>query len=408
MLDHVLRTLSSDTLLACLIPTLLFFSSLYFYGIPSLSELRQNVAEIVTGRRRTTFGHFSVERAALSYQQYAKLSRNELATMRASYAKLGRAHKRVGYDLGYTAKLNRLQEATAVNAKVSEGIVQLAQEQFSDRLSYLDWQGAGTHGDLPRVRESLKHFMRDWSEEGREERANIFGPILDVLNEVTAPGRRGMRVLVPGSGLGRLAWEISNAGFAVTANELSFFMNLAFRFLLSEKTTQRVNQHTLQPYASWFSHQRTIDALFRSVNFPDALPRLSRNLELAECDFLTLRPPSPLQAGDLVGYDFVVTLFFIDTSLNIIETLEHIHGLLKPGGSWINLGPLLWTGGGQASLELSLEELLRLADIVGFDIAADADGPRRRRMIECEYTADRAAMMRWLYQAEFWVATKVR
>ena len=112
MLNHVLDALVSDAFLACLIPALLFASSLYFSGIPSLAELRRNVAEVITGRRgRTALGHFSVERAALSYQQYAQLSLSELATMRKSYARIGRAHKRVGYDLGYPAKLDRLQDA---------------------------------------------------------------------------------------------------------------------------------------------------------------------------------------------------------------------------------------------------------------------------------------------------------
>ena len=195
-------------------------------------------------------------------------------------------------------------------------------------------------------------------------------------------------------------------GFHTTANELSFFMNLASRFLLSEKTTQCTNQHTLQPYSSWFSHQRTTDTLFRSVSFPDVVPRLSDRFVLAEQDFLTIQPP---EGSD--GFDIVMTLFFIDTSLNVIETLEHIHSLLRPGGQWINLGPLLWTGGGQAAVELSLEEVLKLAEAVGFDIAGagsgDAEsGLERRRTVECEYTADQAAMMRWLYQAEFWVAAK--
>ncbi|TFY58872.1 hypothetical protein EVJ58_g6137, partial [Rhodofomes roseus] len=129
--------------------------------------------------------------------------------MQASYSKLGRAHKRVGYDMGYPAKLNRLREAIALNARVTEGIVQLAQEEFSDRLSQGDWQSAGAHGDVHRVRESLKHFVRDWSEDGREERAKIFGPILDVLQDVKPAARQEMRVLIPGSGLGRLAWEVS-------------------------------------------------------------------------------------------------------------------------------------------------------------------------------------------------------
>lgn len=29
---------------------------------------------------------------------------------------------------------------------------------------------------------------------------------------------------------------------------------------------------------------------------------------------------------------------------NIVSYLETLYGLLKPGGVWINLGPLLWYG----------------------------------------------------------------
>lgn len=214
MLNHFVDALVSDAFLACLIPALLFLCSLYFSGFPSLSELRRNVLEVIVGRGRTTFGHFSVERATLSYQQYAKLSLSDLATMQSSYSRIGRTHKRVGCDLGYPAKLNRLQEAIVVNSKVTEGIAQHAQEQFPSRLSRtaLEGQSVSVQADLPRVRESLKHFVRDWSDEGRGERAKIFGPIIDLLKEVSLAGHGEMTVLVPGSGLGRLAWEISQLG----------------------------------------------------------------------------------------------------------------------------------------------------------------------------------------------------
>ncbi|KAH9922588.1 N2227-domain-containing protein [Amylocystis lapponica] len=325
--------------------------------------------------------------AVLSYDQYARLSEGDIASMQASYNRLGRAHKRIGYELGYTKKLERLRAAVQANARVTADIAGLARDEF---------RGPGdVRGDLGRVRESLKHFVRDWSDEGVSERSRIFGPILEVLKGVDAMGRGSMRVLVPGAGLGRLAWEISQLGFDTTANELSSFMNVAFRFLLSERTTWRPDQHAVQPYASWFSHQRTADALFRSVSmrFP-VLPRA---------------PPAVPDASDAPGYDYVVTLFFIDTSLNVIETVEHIHALLKPGGQWINLGPLLWTSGGQAAVELSLEEVLQLVRTTGFRVAGDEGGERNaltRRTVECEYTADKTAMMKWLYQAEFWVATK--
>lgn len=61
-------------------------------------------------------------------------------------------------------------------------------------------------------------------------------------------------------------------------------------------------------------------------------------------------------------------------------------------------------------MELSLDEVLALARETGFTIAGDSgevEEKRRQRAVECEYTADKTAMMRWLYQAEFWVATRV-
>lgn len=189
-------------------------------------------------------------------------------------------------------------------------------------------------------------------------------------------------------------------GFDTTANELSFFMTLALRFLISPQTTPHPNAHKIHPYSHWFSHQKSNDSLFRSISFPDAVPRSRPNFTLVEEDFLKL----PVILG---GYDFITTLFFIDTSLDFFATLAQIYRLLKPGGLWINLGPLLWTGGAQAKVELSLEEVLAASKLVGFKILDDPSGSIQRRTVECEYTADSQAMMKWVYRAEFWVAKKV-
>jgi carnosine N-methyltransferase len=127
------------------------------------------------------------------------------------------------------------------------------------------------------------------------------------------------------------------------------------------------------------------------------IPRLSANFQLLEDDFLQLQ--------GLGSFDYIITLFFIDTSLNVIQTLEQIYSLLKPGGKWINLGPLLWTGGAQAALELSLDEVIALAKRIGFSFETESK-LQEQRTIDCEYTADRTAMMSWVYHAEFWVAQK--
>lgn len=181
-------------------------------------------------------------------------------------------------------------------------------------------------------------------------------------------------------------------GFDTSANELSPYMNYSFRFLCS-LNKKYSSPCIIHPYAHWFSHQIRNSAAFRAVEFPDTVPQLSDNFHLLDYDFLKIQ-----EAG---RYDYVVTQFFIDTSLNIISTLEQIHRLLKPGGEWINLGPLLWTGGAQAALELNLEEVLSLADTLGFEV-----DPSSRKTVDCEYTADREAMMKWIYRAEFWIAKK--
>jgi hypothetical protein len=181
-------------------------------------------------------------------------------------------------------------------------------------------------------------------------------------------------------------------------------MNLGLRFLIHPSATNTTNQHTIQPFSHRFSNQRSNKHLFRQVTFPDVLPRYSTHFQIAEGDFLKHRPDGEL-------YDYIVTQFFIDTGPNIVATLTQIRELLKPGGKWINLGPLLWSSGGSVAMELNLEEVLALAKGIGFHIVGEDDEEEvdkryRRRTVECEYTADKMGTFRRVYHAEFWVAKK--
>ncbi|KEF52305.1 uncharacterized protein A1O9_11545 [Exophiala aquamarina CBS 119918] len=42
------------------------------------------------------------------------------------------------------------------------------------------------------------------------------------------------------------------------------------------------------------------------------------------------------------AFDAVTTLFFIDTARNLLDYITAVNHCLKPGGIWINIGPLLW------------------------------------------------------------------
>lgn len=73
----------------------------------------------------------------------------------------------------------------------------------------------GKSSDHTSVVQSLKHFVRDWSVDGEEERTAVIPSILKTL-EVLFPrrdkGLNGVRVLIPGSGVGRLGADVDELG----------------------------------------------------------------------------------------------------------------------------------------------------------------------------------------------------
>ena len=78
--------------------------------------------------------------------------------------------------------------------------------------------------DHARVNDLLSSLAREWSVEGAEERRVTFGPILKELEtriESGGLGSEALKVLVPGSRLARLPFEIAVKfpGAEVFANE---------------------------------------------------------------------------------------------------------------------------------------------------------------------------------------------
>jgi hypothetical protein len=192
-LEH---TLASDALLyaALLAASVLLVRTLPFPSLPALWRAART--------ELSAPGPFSLETAAHAFAGFERAALADVARMRASHGRLSWAHRRAAAALGYPAKLARLEAATRANGAVTRAI-------GAHSKAVLERRGAGTLG---RTREALRHFVRDWSAEGAPERATIFTPILEALADVPIEERAGKRVLVPGSGLGRLAWEISELG----------------------------------------------------------------------------------------------------------------------------------------------------------------------------------------------------
>jgi len=138
---------------------------------------------------------------------------------------------------------------------------------------------------------------------------------------------------------------------------------------------------------------------FRPIKIPDVNPSsLPKNADFS------------YTAGDFVevygshqnSWDAVVTCFFLDTANNIIQFVEIIHQILKPGGIWLNLGPLLYHYSDmlhEQSIELSQDELIDIVNKVGFTV-------EKYSWHNTLYAGNPLSMMHVTYKAAFFAAKK--
>lgn len=154
---------------------------------------------------------------------------------------------------------------------------------------------------------------------------------------------------MPGAGLCRLAYDLSRLHHHVIALDNSIVMLSAAHKLLTlppSAPPMVFHPYLHDPLTNQASptaryQPATIEnfpRLHNSSPGPSFLSRLGRGRGSLSLEYGDLRRfVSPPHAGQLDG---VVTCFFIDTAANVLDYLGHIHTLLRPGGVWINLGPL--------------------------------------------------------------------
>ena len=125
-------------------------------------------------------------------------------------------------------------------------------------------------------------------------------------------------------------------------------------------------------------------------------------------DFETHACSSILSCCPVECWDCIVTCFFIDAAPNVIEYIAAFERLLKPGGYWINLGPLLyhWQNSSEGdderyeqSVELSYEEMKHVMSTYNFRIQKESQR-------ECLYTDNVKSMMKTVYNCVFFTAVK--
>eukprot|EP00286_Rhodomonas_abbreviata_P012587 CAMPEP_0181320518 /NCGR_PEP_ID=MMETSP1101-20121128/18167_1 /TAXON_ID=46948 /ORGANISM="Rhodomonas abbreviata, Strain Caron Lab Isolate" /LENGTH=251 /DNA_ID=CAMNT_0023428229 /DNA_START=525 /DNA_END=1276 /DNA_ORIENTATION=- len=187
------------------------------------------------------------------------------------------------------------EESKAANVAFTNAVAATLPEKFSSPpstspsplLHILHHQGVklGTQ-NYASMGSILLHLLRDWSAECEHVVNDVYLPIVKQLQE-RVPVREGMegvtsnhqnnglcedekrgapRVLVPGSGLSRLAFELMRAGYQVECNEFSPFFATVTDYLFNHCR----EQHTIFPLAHVFSENWSLDNQYQPVQVPPA------------------------------------------------------------------------------------------------------------------------------------------
>lgn len=131
--------------------------------------------------------------------------------------------------LGFETRMGDLRKAILANHEFLAEIV--AHRYIFQTTDEIDYEALEMKADrssvvdeerMSKVRSTLRQCVRDWSAEGAAERDACYGPILRELERLypDRASRKNVRVLVPGSGLGRLVWETAARGFFAQGNEV--------------------------------------------------------------------------------------------------------------------------------------------------------------------------------------------
>eukprot|EP00929_Paragymnodinium_shiwhaense_P118700 TRINITY_DN9061_c0_g1_i1.p1 TRINITY_DN9061_c0_g1~~TRINITY_DN9061_c0_g1_i1.p1 ORF type:complete len:374 (-),score=87.27 TRINITY_DN9061_c0_g1_i1:52-1173(-) len=262
------------------------------------------------------------------------------------------------------AQVAAMQEAVSTNIsfieKVKEIIEKAASSSGPDKVIYT---GSGaTASSKKAVERLLALFVREWSQEGVQERYECFDRLLGALDahlgaqrdSAAKAGAAGPRVLCPSSGLGRLAFEAAKRGYETEGCEQRALLYFGSE-LLKEDSCNKANSQLLQPYALDTNNRVKAMANVRKVAIPDVDIASMPRIHFAE--FLQLYD----DASGASSFDAVVTAFALDLTPNILRYIRTVAYVVKPGGLWTNFGPLAYntdcdedTGGG---VELSWDEL---------------------------------------------------
>ncbi|KAG0712853.1 Carnosine N-methyltransferase [Chionoecetes opilio] len=218
--------------------------------------------------------HFiRIVRAFKAYRQYSL----KKVTEREAYIKTLAAHHQLLLR-SYQTHLEEQRTCIEHNTEIIKLILKDVDSMFENLQPQpmVEEDNPGNSmmvSDIEKVQSTIRQIVRDWSPSGAHERSQCYGPIINKIEQLFPQDTvcaEEVSILVPGAGLGRLAYELAKRGYTCQGNEFSLFMLFASNFVLNK--CQGLNTLRVYPWVHAGSNLLTNGDQLRPATFPDTSP----------------------------------------------------------------------------------------------------------------------------------------
>jgi N2227-like protein len=248
------------------------------------------------------------------------------------------------------ATRSRIEETLRVAKASCQSIDDLMQSvgisaRFDEQLAHLN---------LGPISEYYHHILQDWAW-GDDTVQQRLEPILASVQPSEAPV-----LLALGAGAGRLSWELHKTWGAqyTLATDINPLLLAASHRLIVRKE------------AFDFCELNSFPQIGKNAS---AIYTLKADSSAEHPGWMALAADvwrMPLQPNSV---DIILTAWFIDVhGGDNRELIGLIHHWLKPGGVWVNSGPLLYPKAMPIERKYNREELLELINLAGFELTHQA------------------------------------
>lgn len=154
--------------------------------------------------------------ALYAFDSYCNVTATEINRFKRLYDNVPAKQKSIvkkalNYDAAFTEALDLVEH----NGQVADAVVNSGLAYYNISLTELDQfvhvvESLGKQPDRISVSQALKSFVRDWALEGELERELAFACVLDAVNSAFSHRQDEVGILVLGSGLNRLGYDIGD------------------------------------------------------------------------------------------------------------------------------------------------------------------------------------------------------